>query len=99
MKVQAGRIKKRIVMNAFFVFLFVCLVFNGTSTQDRSICAICGRVKPTQVAKDGQRDTRYNSQYVAQCNTDSKSYNHIFGIQQHGGTSENTLSNVGVTGK
>ena len=25
--------------------LFVCLVFNGTSTQDRSICANCGRVK------------------------------------------------------
>ena len=32
----------------------VCLVFNGTSTQDRSICANCGRVKPTQAAKDGQ---------------------------------------------
>ena len=49
--------------------LFVCLVFNGTSTQDRSICANCGRVKPTQLAKDGQRDTMHNSQYVKQCNT------------------------------
>ena len=39
----------------------VCLVFNGTSTQDRSICANCGRVKPTQLAKDGQRDTMHNS--------------------------------------
>ena len=29
-------------------------MFNGTSTQDRSICANCGRVKPTQLAKDGQ---------------------------------------------
>ena len=43
---------------------FVCLVFNGTSTQDRSICVNCGRVKPTQLAKDGQRDTMHNSQYV-----------------------------------
>ena len=41
---------------------FVCLVFNGTSTQDRSICANCGRVKPTQLAKDGQRDTKHNRQ-------------------------------------
>ena len=49
--------------------LFVCLVFNGTSTQDRSICADCGRVKPTQAAKDGQRETMHNSQYVTQCNT------------------------------
>ena len=47
----------------------MCLVFNGTSTQDRSICANCGRVKPTQLAKDGQRDTVHNSQYVTQCNT------------------------------
>ena len=49
--------------------LFVCLVFNGTSTQDRSMCANCGRVKPTQLAKDGQRDTMHNSQYVTRCNT------------------------------
>ena len=48
--------------------LFVCLVFNGTSTQDRSICANCGRVKQTQLAKDVQRDTTHNSQYVTQCN-------------------------------
>ena len=48
---------------------FVCLVFNGTSTQDMSICANCGRVKPTQLAKDGQRDTMHNSQYVTQGNT------------------------------
>ena len=47
----------------------VCLVFNGTSTQDRSICANCGRVKPTQLTKDGHRDTMNNSQYVTQCNT------------------------------
>ena len=43
------------------LFVFVCLVFNGASTQDRSICANCGRVKPTQVAKDGQRETMHNS--------------------------------------
>ena len=49
--------------------LFVRLVFNGTSTQYRSICANCGRVIPTQLAKDGQRDTMHNSQYVTQCNT------------------------------
>ena len=49
--------------------LFCCLVFNGTSTQDRSICANCGRVKLTQVAKDGKRETMHNSQYVTQCNT------------------------------
>ena len=30
---------------------FVCLVFNGTSTQDRSICANCGRLKPTYCDK------------------------------------------------
>ena len=48
---------------------FVGLVFNGTSTQDRSICANCGRVKPTWLAKDGQRDTMHNSQHVTQCNT------------------------------
>ena len=42
--------------------MFVCLVFNGTSTQDRSICANCGRGKPTQVAKDGQRD--YERQFI-----------------------------------
>ena len=51
------------------ICLFVCLVFNGTSAEDRSICANCGRVKPTQVAQDGQRDTMHNSQYVTQCNT------------------------------
>ena len=50
-------------------YLFVCLVFNGTSTQDRSICPNRGRVKPTQLAKDGQQDTMHNSQYVTQCNT------------------------------
>ena len=44
-------------------------MFNGTSTQDRSICANCGRVKPTQLAKDGQRDAMHNSQYVTQCKT------------------------------
>ena len=48
-------------------FVFVYLVFNGTSTQDRSICANCVRVKPTQLAKDGQRDTMHNSKYVTQC--------------------------------
>ena len=37
--------------------------------KDRSICANCGMVKPTQAAKDGQRDTMHNSQYVSQCNT------------------------------
>ena len=47
---------------------FVCLVFNGTSPQDRSVCANCGRVKPTQLAKGGQRDTMHNI-YVTQCNT------------------------------
>ena len=41
--------------------LFVCLVFNGTSTQDRSIFANCERMKQTQVAKDGQRETMHNS--------------------------------------
>ena len=51
------------------VCLFVCLVFNGTLTQDRSISANYGRVKPTQLAKGGQRDTMLNSQYVTQCNT------------------------------
>ena len=51
------------------VNMFVCLVSNGTSTQDRPICANCGRVKPTQLAKDGQWDTMHNSQYVTQCNT------------------------------
>ena len=49
--------------------MFVCLVLNGTSTQDGSVCADCGRVKPTQLAKDDQRDTMHNSQYVTQCNT------------------------------
>ena len=39
---------------------FVCLVSNSTSTQDRSICANCGRVKPTLLANDGERDTMYN---------------------------------------
>ena len=48
------------------ITFFVCLVLNGTSTQDRSICANCGRVKPTQLAKDGQRDTMHNFQYVTQ---------------------------------
>ena len=47
------------------VVVIVCSVFNGTSTQDGSICANCGRVKPTQVAKDG-RDTMHNSQNVTQ---------------------------------
>ena len=54
--------------------LFVCLVFNGTSTQDRSICANCRRVKPTQMAKDVQRDRMHNSQYVTQCNTVPKKH-------------------------
>ena len=45
------------------------MVFNGTSTLDRSICANCGRVKPTQLDKDSRRDTMHNSQYVTQCNT------------------------------
>ena len=49
--------------------VFVCLVLNGTSTLDRSICANCGRVKPTQWAKDGQRDIMHNSQYVTQRST------------------------------
>ena len=44
-------------------------MFNGTSTQDRSICVNCGRVNPTQWANDGQRDTMHNSQCVTQCNT------------------------------
>ena len=44
-------------------------MFNGTSTLDRSICANCGRVKPTQLAKDGQRDIMHNSQFVTQWNT------------------------------
>ena len=38
----------------------------------RSICANCGRVKPTQAVKDGQQDTMHNSSYVTQLhgNTD-----------------------------
>ena len=54
--------------DCLFIYLFVCLVFNGTSTQDRSIYANYERVKPTQSAKDGQRDTMHNSQYFTQCN-------------------------------
>ena len=50
------------------VGVFVYLVFNGTSTLDRSIYANCGRVKPTQLAKDGQRETMHNSWYGTQCN-------------------------------
>ena len=37
----------------------------------RSICANCGRVKPTRLVKDGQQDVMHNSSYVTQiqCNT------------------------------
>ena len=30
-----------------FCLFFVCLVFDGTATHDKSLCANCGRVKPT----------------------------------------------------
>ena len=54
----------------FYTVRSVCLVFNGTSTQEGQFVPTAGESKSAWAVKDGQRCAMYNTLYTTQvCNT------------------------------